>query len=77
MIDKLKTWIKKQTHAERERKIQDLKNKRRKNLDESTAKAKKKKKEEEEEEKKPLNKLKKLRNKELKLKSIVTNLEHM
>ena len=26
MIDKLKTWIKKQTHAERERKIQDLKN---------------------------------------------------
>ena len=26
MIDKLKTWIKKQTHAEWERKIQDLKN---------------------------------------------------
>ena len=26
MIDKLKTRIKKQTHAERERKIQDLKN---------------------------------------------------
>ena len=25
MIDKLKTWIKKQTHAEPERKIQDLK----------------------------------------------------
>ena len=25
-IDKLKTWIKKQTHAERERNIQDLKN---------------------------------------------------
>ena len=30
MIDKLKTCIKKQTHAERERKIQDLKSKRRK-----------------------------------------------
>ena len=27
MIDKLKIWIKKQTHAERERKIQDLKQK--------------------------------------------------
>ena len=56
MIDKLKTWIKKQTHAERERKIQDLKNKRLKDgkarKNESTAKAKKKKKKKKKEKKK-------------------------